>query len=217
MADTSTNIVSDAPVELPISHTAAAVSTNESTYASTETSTDAPVPKSSAPRKTNKENLGLFDRTKLVFTTSISATQTLIKESNKNLPLAITKLEMAERILPAGHPQRQKHIDAVANIWKLEALGSELISAIASQRAAFYANTPEYSTGLFAEHNQTCVARLLATIKDACANFRNTYPKVADDAYFKRLEGLESHFERCTSCVWSEKPMTNEIRVQPST
>jgi hypothetical protein len=213
MADTSTDVPTDAHVEAPVSQTATAVSTDSPTNVPIEVVTDAPAdasteastPAPPAPRETNRENLSLFDRTILVFTTSARATQTLIEESNKDLPEAIKKLEMAQRILHAHHPQRQRHIDVVDNFKKLEVLGNELLSDIASQRADFIANTPEYSTGLFAEHNQTCVARLLETIKIACTKFKDTCPKVVDGAPFKRLEGLENHFERCRWRVFSVK------------
>jgi hypothetical protein len=205
VADTSTVLLTDASVEAPVSSTAAAVSTKTPTNAPTnvvevpaEATAPTPAPLAPpAPRETNRENLSLFDRTMLVFTTSTRATQTLIEDSNKDLLDATKKLEMAMRILPADHPQRQRHIDAVANIPKIEVIGKELLSAIASQRANFIANTPEYSTGLFAKHNQTSVARLLDTIQTACTKFKDNYPRVADSVPFKRLEGLESHFERC--------------------
>jgi len=147
--------------------------------------------------KPDKRNVNLFDLTILVFSISARATQTLIDDATNDLPLAMKKLDMAERILPSDHPQRQKHIDAVANLEKFVSLGKELLAAITSEREGYIANMPEYSTGLFAQHNQTCVVRFLGLVNVACSKMKGTYPAKAGSAQFKILEGLQSHFECC--------------------
>ncbi|KAF2826723.1 hypothetical protein CC86DRAFT_416423 [Ophiobolus disseminans] len=165
----------------------------------TEESNCTAVPATAALPKPDKKNVNLFDLTILVYSLSTRATDTIIENATKDLPLAMTKLEMAERILPCNHPQRQKHIDNVANIQKLVAYGKELRAVIGAEREAYSANMPEYSTGLFADYNQTCVVRFLGLVNVACAKMKEVCPAIASSPQFKTLEGLQSHFE-----CWSD-------------
>jgi hypothetical protein len=181
------------------SATPAPSTTSAFSATSASSATSAPSATPAALPKPDKKNAQLFDLTILVFKVSTRATQTIIDDVTKDaLPLAQKKLEMAERILPATHPQRQKHFDAVANIEKVVTLGTELLKAIETGRAGYFADMPEYSTGLFAAHNGACVARFLEIVNGACKEMKEAYPVVAAGAQFRTLEGLQSHVERCT-------------------
>jgi len=151
------------------------------------------------------KNCALFDLTMWIFGKAKRTTDKIMVQATAALPLAQKKLEMAERTLPADHPQRKKHIDAVANIEKQLAIGTELVSVTATERTAYCDNMPEYATGLFAEYNRDRVVHFLTLLNEAFEKMREANPGMSADGQFKNLKAIQTHYEEMPADVLTRR------------
>jgi hypothetical protein len=99
------------------------------------------------PSGPNRKNAALFDLTLWVFTTTKRAAQDIAKAQTTKLPLAKQKAELAERILPAGDSQRQKHVTRLANLETLLEHSARFLAATQAERESYISTMPEYATG----------------------------------------------------------------------
>lgn len=158
-----------------------------------------------APPGPDHKNCALFDLTMWIFGKAKRTTNKIMAEATAALPLAQKKLEMAERILPADHPQRKKHIDAVANIEKQLSIGGELVTATAVERTSYCDNMPEYATGLFAEYNRDRVIHFLTLLNEAFEKMREANPGMSADGQFKNLKAIQAHYEEMPADVLTRR------------
>jgi hypothetical protein len=154
-----------------------------------------PIPPPNGTAGPNHKNIALFDLTMWIFDKAARTTDKILFDASASLPLLQKKLDMAARILPAAHPQRQKHIDAVANITTLLAIGASLRTHSAAERQSYCDGMPEYPTGLFAQYNRDCVIRVLGQVNDVFEKMRVLNPGMEVDGQFKNLKKTMSHFE----------------------
>ncbi|KAH3950715.1 hypothetical protein HBI56_233410 [Parastagonospora nodorum] len=157
------------------------------------------------------KNCALFDLTMWIFGKAKRTTDKIMTEATAALPLAKKKLEMAERILPVDHPQRKKHIDAVANIEKQLSIGAELVSATAAERISYCGNMPEYATGLFAQYNCDHVIHFLALLNSAFERMREANPGMSADGQFKNLKAIQAHYEEMPTDVLTPRTVWTDV------
>lgn len=143
----------------------------------------------------DRKNCALFDLTLWIFKKATRTTEKIISQATSALPLSHKKLELAQRVLSTDHPQRQQHIDRVANLDMTLKLGSGLLATSVTERQAYIDNMPEYSTGSFGEYNRTCVVRFLVHVNGAFAKMREGVPDLGGDAQFENLRKLQGYFE----------------------
>lgn len=194
MAETSTPMI-ETTAAMVVTPAAAVVTTSATSDVAAETP---PSPTATVQKpKYNKINIALFDLTLHLYTIATRTIDRLVEDANKAVLLAKTKLEMAERILPAEHPQRKKHVDRVADIEGLVTQAEGLVANIAVMREEYSANMPEYDTGLFADYNEKCVESFLGMVEGKSKEMKEACEEMAGNENFKALEGLREHFRRC--------------------
>jgi hypothetical protein len=143
----------------------------------------------------NRKNIALFDLTLWMFKKAKRKTEKFIEQATECLPDAYKRLEIAQRVLPSNHPQREPHIICITNLENTLKCGRKLLTSTATRRQAYIDNMPEYTTGEFGAYNRNAVLRLLDFVNAAFETMRMAGAGLKSDAQFKNLKRLQAMYE----------------------
>jgi hypothetical protein len=102
-------------------------------------------PPTDKPRGPDRKNVVMFDLTLWVFTTAKCAAQDVSHAQTTKLPLAKQKAELAERDLPVGDAQRQKHVTNLANLDSALENSTRFLETTRAERESYIKSMPEYA------------------------------------------------------------------------